>query len=85
MRTVYDHIRNISYIKDTNGLKKVPDSAILVTADVFELYPSIPHDKGLEVLKKQLDYFDDKSIPTEDLVKIAEFVLKITILSLIQV
>ena len=74
---------SISYIKDTNdflsklkNLKKVPDNAILVTADVVGLYPSIPHNEGLEVLKKQLDNFYEKSIPTEDLVKMAEFVLK---------
>ena len=72
-----------SYIKDTNdflsklkNLKKVPDNAILVTADVVGLYPSIPHNEGLEVLKKQLDNFYEKSIPTEDLVKMAELVLK---------
>ena len=40
------------------------------------LYPSIQHDEGLEVLKKQYNAFDNKSIPTEDLVKMAEFVLK---------
>lgn len=34
-------------------------------------------------MKKQFDYFDDKSIPTEHLVKTEEFALK-TILSLIQ-
>ena len=72
-----------SYIKDTNdflsklkNLKKVPDNAILVTADVVGLYPSIPHNEGLEVLKKQLDNFYEKSIPTEDLVKMDEFVLE---------
>ena len=53
-----------SYIKDTNdfltklkNLKKVPHNAILVTADVVGLYPRIPHNEGLEVLKKQLDNF----------------------------
>ena len=46
-----------SYIKDTNdflsklkNLKKVPDNAKLVTADTVGLYPSIPHNEGLEVL-----------------------------------
>ena len=80
-----------SYIKDANdfltrlkNLKKVPDNAILVTADVVGLYPSIPHNEGLEVLKKQLDNFYEKSIPTEDLVKMAEFVLKNNFLSLTQ-
>ena len=73
----------VSYIKDTNNflfklknLGKILENEFLVTADVVELYPSIPHDEGLEVLRKQLNAFDNKSIPTEDLVKMAEFVLK---------
>ena len=71
------------YIKNTNGflsklknLKKVPDNAILVPADAVVLYHSIPHNEDLEVLKEQLDNFDEKSIPIEDLIKMAEFVLK---------
>ena len=57
----------MSYIKDTSdfllklkNLKKVPDNAILVTADVVGLYASIPHNDGLEVLKTQLDNFHEK-------------------------
>ena len=45
------------YIKDTGDflekLKRVdgiPKGAILVTAEVVFLYPSIPHDGGLEIL-----------------------------------
>ena len=73
----------MSHIKDTNdflsklkNLKKVPDNAISVTADVVGLYPIIPHNEGLEVLKKQLDNSYEKSIPIEDLAKMAEFVPK---------
>ena len=73
----------MSYIKDTSdflsklkNLKKVPNNAILATADVVGLYPNVQHNEGLEVLKKQLDNFYEKSIPTEDLVKMTEFVLK---------
>ena len=73
----------MSYIKDTNefllklkNLRKVPDNAILITANVVGLYPNIPHNEGLEVLKKRIDNFYEKSIPTEDLFKMAEFVLK---------
>ena len=40
------------------------------------LYPSIPHDGGLEVLRKQYDKFKDKIVPTEDIIKMADFVLK---------
>ena len=63
----------MSHIKDTNdflsklkNLKKVSDNAISVTADVAGLYPIIPHNEGLEVLKKQLDNSYEKSIPIED-------------------
>ena len=73
----------MSYIKDTNefllklkNLRKVPDNAILITADAVGLFPNIPHNEGLEVLKKRIDNFYEKSIPTEDLFKMAEFVLK---------
>ena len=48
-----------SYIKDSQDfinksrkLGKIPDNAILVTADVVSLYPSIPHNVGLRALKK---------------------------------
>ena len=51
---------------------------------MVEFYSNIPHNECLEILKNQLDSFDEKSIPNEDLVKVAYFVLRITILSLIQ-
>ena len=46
-----------SYIKDSGDFIKklknidhIPQGAIIVTADVVGLYPSIPHDDGLEAL-----------------------------------
>ena len=72
-----------SYIKDTGDflenlkrVEEIPKGAILVTADVVGLYPSIPHDGGLEILRKQYDKFMDKMVPTEDIIKLADFVLK---------
>ena len=73
----------VSYIKCTNdflfklkNLRKIPENAFLVTSDVVGLYPNIPHDEGLEVSRKQCNALDNKSISTEDLVKMTEFVLK---------
>ena len=47
------------FIKDTGGfLKKsqtvdeIPKGAKLVTAGIVGLYPSVPHDGGLEILRK---------------------------------
>ena len=64
------------FIKKTKHLKNIPDNAILVSADVIGLYPSIPHKAGLRALKEVLDRREEKKTSTEDLVKMAEFVLK---------
>ena len=72
-----------SYIKDAGdfleklrAIGEIPKGAILVTADVVGLYPSIPHDESLKVLWNQYDKFIDKTAPTEDIIKMAEFVCK---------
>ena len=72
-----------SYIKDsTDFINKIgqigdiPENAILVTADVVGLYPSIPHKAGLQALKNALEKREQKHIPTEKLINMAEFVLK---------
>ena len=72
-----------SYIKDTGdflsklkNFGRIPDNSILVTADVVGLYPSIPHDAGLEALHTRLEERGEKKVPSADLVKMAEFVLK---------
>ena len=73
----------LSYIKDSGDFIKklkninhIPHDAIMVTADVFGLYPSIPHDAGLKALKKLLDNRVNKKISTDGLMKMEEFVFK---------
>ena len=51
-----------SFIKDTgdflNKLKEldsVPENALLVTAEVVGLYPSMPHQDGLDALSIKLE------------------------------
>ena len=72
-----------SYIKDSSDflcklrdLPPLPDNAILCAIDVVGLYPNIPHEEGLEALRKALDGREDKSISTETLIKFADIVLK---------
>ena len=72
-----------SYIKDSNDfikkikhLTNIPDNAILVSADVVRLYPSIPQEARLRALKAILDRREEKKVSTEDLVKMVKFVLK---------
>ena len=63
-------------INKIKKLQSIPDRAILVTSDVVALYPSIPHEAGLKALKDALDNKENKSRSTEDLIKIALFVLQ---------
>ena len=51
-----------SYVKDTNhflsllaGIGDIPDGALLCAVDVVGLYPSIPHDEGLEAMRRALN------------------------------
>ena len=48
----------------------------MVTVDVVGLYPSISHNVGLEALRRTLNDRVNKKIGVEDLIKMAEFVLK---------
>lgn len=60
-------------------LKKVgqlPSYAILLTADVGGLYPSISHDSGLTAMYEKLEESEVKEIPSADLVDIVEFISK---------
>ena len=72
-----------SYIKDSGdfinkikSIENIPEGSILVTADVVGLYPSIPHEAGLNALRETLESRENKFIKTEDLIKMARFVLK---------
>ena len=64
------------FIKKINNLDSIPENAILVTADVVSLYTIIPHEVGLRALRETLDKRDEKTIPTEELLKMVEFLLK---------
>ena len=44
--------------------------------DVVGLYPSIPHELGLKVLEEALEKRKSKQISTDDLIKLAKFVLQ---------
>jgi len=58
-----------SYLRDTEG-------AILVTADVVGLYPHIPHEEGLRILREALTRSTvNSSVPADDLVDLARLVL----------
>ena len=71
------------YIKDPGHLLEkikniitLRENAILVTADVVGLHPSIPHQAGLSAIKEALENRSVKIIPTKKLIKMTGFVLK---------
>ena len=71
-----------SYLKDSNGFKRkikninISNDPLLATSDIVGLYPSIPHESGLSTLREALDKRTRKEIRTENLIKMAEFLLK---------
>ena len=77
MQKGWSYIKDsVYFIKKINNLVLIPENAILVTADVVSLYPSIPHEVGLRLLREALDKRDEKTIPMEELLKMVEFVFK---------
>ena len=74
-----------SYVEDTpDVLRKIakknrrgplPPTAIPVTMDVTALYPSVPHEEGLENLESALNKRHDKSVPTTYIVMLMKLVL----------
>ena len=64
------------FIDKMKRIGKVPEGSFLVTTDVASLYRSIPHKEGILALKSKLEEQTSSKIPTNDLVKLAEFVVK---------
>ena len=77
MQSGLSYIRDFGdFIDKMKRIGKVPEGFFLVTADVVGLYPSIPHKEGILALKSKLEEQTSSKIPTNDRVKLAEFVLK---------
>ena len=64
------------FINKTKNLKDIPQDALLVTADFVGLYSSIPHETGLKALREALDKRKKRNIATNDVIRMAEYVLK---------
>ena len=71
-----------SYLRDTKHflskvrqLDNLPQGALLVSLDVVNLYPSIPHEDGLSALSAFLEQQGVSESSRSDIVKLAQFVL----------
>ena len=58
------------FIKKLKNFDHISQDAKMVTADVVGLYPFIPHDAGLEALRKVLDNQENQNISTDNLNKV---------------
>ena len=77
MRKGWSYIKGSQdFINKSRKLGKIPDNAIPVATDVVVLYPSFRQNVWLKALKEALDKRKQKKNTTEDLVQMAEFVLK---------
>ena len=64
------------FLRKIKQIRNVSENYILVTADVVQLYPLISHKLGLKALEEALDKRESKQISTDDLIKLAKFVLQ---------
>ena len=77
MQEIWPVIKDLNdFVNKSKNLKNIPKDAVLVTADVVGLHPSIPHEAGLKALKEALDERENRNIARNDLIRMAEFVLK---------
>ena len=65
-----------NFLEKLRAIGEITKTAILVPAYVVGLYPSISHDERLTVLQNQYNKFIGKIVSTEDIIKMAEFLLK---------
>ena len=63
------YINTGDFLESFKNLGNIPSNAILVTADVVGLYPSIPHEAGLLDLDEKLEEKSDKKISSTDLIE----------------
>ena len=71
-----DLLRHLEQFKDT----KFPKGTFPVSIDVVGLYNNIPNDEGLKAFEDALNTREDKSIPTDLLIKLKRLVLTKNIL-----
>ena len=65
-----DFVTRITEIKD------LPEDALFVSFDAVGLYPHIPHEEGIEIMKKFLNQREVKDISAKTLCDLATSILK---------
>ena len=68
-----DLLRKIKVIKES---QIVPDNAKPIAIDIKSMYSNIPLQEGLEALEEALNERNDKTVPTEFILKLVKLVME---------
>ena len=63
------------FLNRIEELGDIPEDSILVSFDVVGLYPSIPHDEGIEYMHEMLQQHSTSKVSAESLCELAELIL----------
>ena len=75
--TIAHVLRDIrDFLQCLNQIGDIPGNALLVSFGAVGLYPHIPHEEGVEIMRRFLDKREDQSVSSESLCKLANIVLK---------
>ena len=64
------------FLQRLNQIGDIPGNALLVSFDVVGLYSHIPHEEGVEIIRRFLHRREDQLVSSESLCKLANIVLK---------
>jgi hypothetical protein len=82
-----ENVRSLpSFIQDTTDFlnklstinQPLPNNCLMFCMDVIALYPSVPRKEAREAAEKALKKRSNKDIPTDEVLRIMDMVLKIT-------
>ena len=79
-------------LEDTRGIltriteiiKHLPENALLVSFDVVGLYPHVPHEEGIEIMKKFLNQREVKNISISRQIRTSSYILDLVIVMFIK-
>ena len=66
----------LRYFEEINENKSLPANCKPIALDLKSMYSNIPTEEGLEAFRKELEKRDDKTIPTDFLIKLLRLVLE---------
>ena len=66
----------LRYFKQLNETNSLPANCKPIALDLKSMYSNIPTEEGIEAFRKELENREDKTIPTDFLIKLLRLVLQ---------